>query len=401
MIYDIGIIGAGISGVFAAYKISKEQKKCKTILIELGRPPLKRRRQLEGWLGALPGSDGKLYMSDVDKCSSILGARKSKSCTNFVLNTIKNISDLKVVKDKGPLSSMQKKIQKNGFNLELNDYSQMSTKDIHNLSKFLSNFIDTSGCVTYSFDNEVFSVSKSKGTFVIQTQLQEIKCKKILVCAGRSGWRWSTDLFKKMGIVESNDISKYGIRLEMPASVMKDFGKSTCSLLKDNIEIGPINWYGTVIPEDHVDMAISAFRSNENRWKTDKVSFNLIGNITNKNRGCEQTDRLAKLAFVLGNDRIVKERVSSILTDKSIISIIPEYNWVKDGLKSILSLVPEIQSKAYFHIPTIITSTPQINVAQNMETEVDGLFVAGESCGIRGILSAAITGSAAVDGMIG
>src|SRR5574339_575618 len=115
----------------------------------------------------------------------------------------------------------------------------------------------------------------------------------------------------------------------MNSTHLKDFNKSNCTLTKgSDLEIGPFSWYGTVIPEDHLDLAISAFRSNENRWKTDKVSFSLIGNRPFPNTGFEETDRMGKLAFVLANDRVIKERVSAILTKKSRISIIDEYNWL-------------------------------------------------------------------------
>ena len=63
--YDIGIIGAGVAGAFAALRIAKEYKNFKTIVFDLGRPPMKRRRQLEGWFGCLPNSDGKFYLSDL------------------------------------------------------------------------------------------------------------------------------------------------------------------------------------------------------------------------------------------------------------------------------------------------------------------------------------------------
>jgi len=66
MIYDVGIIGAGVAGSFASLKLAKEHKNVKAILFDLGRPPMKRRRQLEGWLGCLPNSDVKLYLSHIN-----------------------------------------------------------------------------------------------------------------------------------------------------------------------------------------------------------------------------------------------------------------------------------------------------------------------------------------------
>ena len=395
--FDVGIIGAGVAGAFATYKMAKDHKNTKTILFDLGRPPMKRRRQLEGWLGCLPNSDGKLYLNDIDKVADLTGLRKAKSAFTYLKHILHNVDDFKVTKDKSPSASMEKKLSKSGYQVSLNDYIQIYPKDIHLLSKYMADTIEKSGNVTFSFDNEVKSIHKQKGAFVVVTDTQEYKCKKLIIAVGRSGWRWAKDLFTNFGIVDNNDVAKFGIRVEINSGMMKDFNKSNCTLTKDNIEIGPLSWYGTVIPEDHLDLAISAFRSNENRWKSDKVSFSLIGNQPFPNTGFEQTDRIGKLTFILANDRIIKERVSSIMNGRSKISIIPEYNWLRDSIAQLAVVIPEILTKGYFHVPTITPSAPKINIGSNLETEVEGMFVVGESAGVHGILSAGLMGLIAAD----
>jgi len=392
-VFDVGIIGAGVAGAFAAYKLAKENKNIRVIIFDLGRPPLKRRRQLEGWLGCLPNSDGKLYLSNLDKVAEVVGGRKSKSSFNFFKKVMSNVGEFEETKDRSPNVSVEKKLKKIGYDISLNDFIQIYPKDIHSLSKYMSEFIEDQKNITYSFDNEVKNIHKKKNQFTITTEGQEYKCKKLIVSVGRSGWRWAKDLYANFGIIDNNDVAKFGIRLEMNAPNMKEFNKSNCTLIKnDEVEIGPFSWFGTVIPEDHLDMAISAFRSNENRWKTDKVSFSLIGNRPFSEKGFEQTDRIGKLTFVLSNDRIIKERVSNIIAGKSKISIIPEYHWLKDTLLELSAAIPEITTKAQYHVPTIMPMAPKINLGNNLESEIDGMFVAGESAGIHGILAAATTG---------
>jgi len=395
--FDVGIIGAGVAGAFATLKLAKDHKNVKAILFDLGRPPMKRRRQLEGWLGCLPNSDGKLYQSDVSKVAELTGLRRAKSAHTWFRHVLEQVDEFKVIKDRAPTTSLEKKIKKLGYDIALNDHIQIYPKEIHALSKHMAELIEVGKNITFNFDSEVVRIVKQKNVFVITTEEHEYRCKKIIIAVGRSGWRWARALYGSFGIVDNNDIARFGIRVETNSSVMKDFNRSNCTLTKSDLEIGPLSWYGTVIPEDHIDLAISAFRSNENRWKTDKVSFNLIGNRPFPDTGFEQTDRIGKLTFVLANDRIIKERVSTILTGKSRISIIPEYEWLKPVITELSAIIPEITTKAYFHVPTIVPSAPKINIGDNLETEVDGMFVAGESAGIHGILSAGIMGIIAAD----
>lgn len=396
-IFDVGIIGAGVAGAFATMRMVKEHKTTKTIVFDLGRPPMKRRRQLEGWLGCLPNSDGKLYLNDITKVSEITGLRKAKSAFTYVKSVLSNIDNFKITKDRSPNVSMQKKIVSNGYQLAMNDFIQIYPKDIHALSKYMAETIEQHKNISFSFDNEVVSIYKQKNIFTISTTEGEYRCKKLIIAVGRSGWRWAKSLYASFGIIDSNDIAKFGIRVETNSSVMKDFNKSNCTLTKEGIEIGPLSWYGTVIPEDHIDLAISSFRSNENRWKSDKVSFNLIGDRPFPGAGFEQTDRIGKLAFVLANDRIIRERISTVLAGKSKISLIQEYGWLADAIQDISKVVPEISTKGYFHVPTITPSAPKINIGDNLETEIEGMFVVGESAGVHGILSAATMGVIACD----
>lgn len=395
--FDVGIIGAGVAGAFATLKLAKDHKNVKAILFDLGRPPMKRRRQLEGWLGCFPNSDGKLYQTDIGKVAQLTGLRRAKSAFTWFKHVLEEVDDFKIIKDRSPIASMDKKIKKLGYEITLNDYVQIYPKEIHALSKHMAELIEKDKNITFNFDSEVVRITKQKNVFIVSTEDHEYRCKKIIVAVGRSGWRWARDLYKNFGIIDNNDVARFGIRVETNSSVMKDFNKSNCTISRPDLEIGPLSWFGTVIPEDHLDLAISAFRSNENRWKTDKVSFNLIGNRPFPGAGFEETDRMGKLAFVLANDRIVKERISAILTEKSRISVIEEYSWLKPAIEELSTIIPEITSKAYFHVPTIIPSAPPINIGDNLETEVDGMFVVGESAGIHGILAAGIMGIIAAD----
>jgi thioredoxin reductase len=397
-IFDVAIVGCGMAGVFALYKLATTHKNMKVIAFDIGRPPRKRRQQIFGWLGCLPSGDGKLYLNDLDKVVDLTGTRKVKTAHNQFSKILSNVGDFEIIKDRAPNVSLVKKLTKHGYDVSLNNYTQLYPKDIHALSKYISSVIEVNKNITCVFDNEVLQVYKNKKYFTLQTESkQEYYCKKLIIAGGRGGWRWVKDLYSKFDLIENNDTAHFGVRIETTSTHLKDFNKSNCTIIGNNLELGPFSWFGSIIPEDHTDMAITAFRSNEARWKSDKVSFNLIGARPFPGTGFEQTDRIGKLTFILTNDRILKERVSTLVAGRSKISIIPEYSWLKETLPELGLIIPEIMTKAYFYIPTISPMVPKINIGNDLSTEIDGMFVVGESAAVHGLLSAAVMGLIAAD----
>jgi uncharacterized FAD-dependent dehydrogenase len=393
--FHTAIIGSGVAGTFAALKLTKENKGSKIILFDQGRPQGKRRRSGEGFLGYFPTSDGKLYLSDIEKISNIVGLAKTNKALKYFYSYVSNIFDCNVIKDPGLKTNMEKRVRKNGFNIIKNNYIQVIPKEIHTLSKKIAADLDKR--ITMCFDDEVETITKIKNLFIIKSSYKEIAAKKVIICSGRSGWRWTKNLFESFNIIENNNIAKFGIRVEASNSVMKDFHKSSCSLIKDGLELGPMSWNGTIIPEDHVDLAISSFRSNEARWKSDKMSFDLIGHREFSGDGFNEMSRIGQLTFVWLNDRVVKEKISTIISGKSKISIIPEYNWLSETLKEINNFIPDLINKGYYHAPTILPIVPKINISNKLETDIENMYVGGEASGVSGLLAAALMGIIAAD----
>lgn len=394
--YDVIIVGAGVGGVFSALRIALEHK-AKTLLIDLGAGPAKRRRQLEGWLGSFPAGDGKLYPNDLDQILDLVDGRKAKPAAKWVTDIMGQANPMKLIKDSIPSSLIQKKIKSLDFEIKQNNYYQWKPDSIHKLSKLINSDIETNPNIEFSFNNEVYKIMKKRGLFQISTQNGDFYAKKIILAVGRSGWRWATKTYKELGICANDDYAKFGMRIELSCQYMKDFNRSHCSIVRPDLELGPFSWNGTIIPEDHADLVISAFRSNEERWRTEKVSFSLIGKRYYKDQGCYQSDRLAKLAYLLFNDRVSKERVRLFLRNKSQLSLLPEYSWLVSSIKEIEAFIPNIMTKGFFHIPHILPLPAEVRLSPNLESEMDNLFIVGESAGIRGIMGAAISGTIAAD----
>jgi uncharacterized FAD-dependent dehydrogenase len=406
--YDIGIIGAGVAGSFAALRLAEKHRNLKTIMFEFGPPPpnclrrdpiriKRRRRQLEGWFGCWPTGDGKVYSGDLEKVLDIADGRRVKNINKWFFHKLNEVNPINPSKSRQPSASVQRKINDLGFELVLHDYHQWTPDPIHQLSRLTFERIENAKNVEFSFDNEVYGFLKKRGGFLVSTNCGDYTCKKLILCAGRSGWRWVKELYDNLGILVANDIGRYGIRVELPAQYLKEFNKSHCTMERDDLRIGPLCWGGSVIQEDHADVTIAAFRSNEDRWKTDKVFFSITKEFEFPGEACQQLERIAGLSFLLSNDRVGRERIKTFTRGDSQLSLLPEYSWLADTLKGIEPVFPNLIGRRYLHVPEIDTITSVIRIGSNLETEVNGLFVAGESAGVKGIAAAGISGATAAE----
>lgn len=407
--YDIGIIGAGIAGCFAALRLAEKHKNLKVILFELGPPPpnwirkdpirvKRRRRQLEGWFGCFPTGDGKVYPADVQKVNQIADGRRVKSIEKWFNSHLDSVYKAKLSVQKPPTVAAQKRIKEQGFEIALHDYYQWYPNEIHQLSREIAEKIEKNGNISVMFDCEVFDFLKDKGIFKINTSDGEFEAKKLILGVGRSSWRWVNRQYERFGILNNSKFFQYGFRVEIPGQYMKEFNRSHCSMTDGYLSIGPLCWGGSVVQEDHSDVTIASFRSNEPRWHTDKVFFSLLTSAESENPR-DQLDRISKLAFLLSGDRVGRERVKSFLKKDSAnqLCLIPEYKWIKDSFSSIEKIFPNF-GRGYLHTPDIVPMMANINVSSKLETDVEGLFVAGESANIMGIAAAGISGGIAAEG---
>lgn len=389
MEYDVAIIGSGMSGTMAALRAIEKYKNAKIIVFEIGKKWGKRRRQLEGFLGAFPFSDGKIYEN----------LSLDKDILNWVNEYFKAAGPMKLNKDPGPSSSAKKILSENGWKIKLNNYFQWKPEYIHQLSKLIANKFEKSD-LTFKFDTEVEFINKEENFILTTAKKETFFAKNVIVASGKSGWRWVTELYKNIGLKTNDDYATFGVRIEAPSSFMKEY-KCHSILTKDQLTVGPFNWFGSIIPEDHADLVISSFRSNEDRWKTDKVSFEFNKTIKFENQGVYQSDRIGKLSLILFNDKVSKERIRLFIKNKSQLNLLKEYNWMHSALQELDKIMPEISLKGNLCVPNIVPIPAKINLTDVFKTEIDGLYVVGENTGNNDILFAACSGITAIDNILG
>ena len=395
-IADVGIIGCGTAGTFSAYKIAKDYPNTKCIVFEGGRGPSKRRFQMQGFLGLLPNSDGKLYMHDVDDIQKLCKTKKTRAAYNWLCDNLHNTLNTNIIDDTAPYRSTIKRIKNNGFSLAKRDYIQVIPREIHALSKVIADKLNSNINITQRFDDEIMNIEYNKKQFTITSYSgEQTMCKKLILASGRSGFRWTNQLFNEFGLTSKEKVIRYGIMAEMQATSLKEYNKANCIISNEDLEIGPLNWLGSVVPEDHYDMVLSSFRANESRWASDKVLFNVLGK-HNVEDNVKQLDRIGQLTFILTNERVIKEKISALLTNKAKISILPEYNWLPEAISKIESFMPGIINGS-FYTPTLLPIVPKMKLNTQLQTEHKDLILCGETTGYSGLLFAILSGIIAGD----
>ena len=155
--WDIGIIGAGPAGVFAALRLAERHRNLKVVVFEFGPPPpnclrqdpihvKRRRRQLEGYLGCFPTGDGKIYLEeDTEKVLEIADGRRVRAVKDWLASQLNEVNAQKNLKSKQPSPTLKKAIYDNGFDLIVHNYDQWNPDQIHQLSKISSERIESAG----------------------------------------------------------------------------------------------------------------------------------------------------------------------------------------------------------------------------------------------------------------
>ena len=397
--YDIGIIGAGVAGSIAAYRISQKHPDLQVALFDIGKPPGKRRRQLEGFMGSLPAGDGKLYPNDIEELISpsngnkILDGRKVRPIGDEVISWIESVGKTKLTKTSKISASLLRKLNKEFVVQEL-DYYSWHPNQIHQFSKEISSSFEGSNIIQL-FDTIITKITKIKDDFHVFSHNAEFLCKKIIIATGRSGWKYVGELLSELNVKTEDNVAQYGIRAEIPTKFMNDFNESHSLITDGYHEVGPLCWGGSVIPEDHADnLVISAFRSNEDRWKSEKVSFAITTKTTG---GSSEADRISKLAFLLLNDRVSREKIKSFMKGESQLSSLSEFQELKPIIEQLNKYIPDLISQGSFYAPMLIPHPATTKLNSDLETECSGCYLAGEAADIFGIVSAMTTGMIAAD----
>ncbi|MFA9397688.1 MAG: NAD(P)/FAD-dependent oxidoreductase [Clostridiaceae bacterium] len=440
-IYDVVIVGAGASGVFAAYELAKADKNLNILMIEKGHTLEKRKCPI----------DGKKIKSCINckTCNIMNGFGGSGSLSDGKYNITNNFGGelYKYIGEEEALNLMEYVDEVNCslgdtnaklFSTENSNLKNEALKyDLHLLDAKVRHFGTDGNLVILSnmyeylktrisikFDCTVIDIEKNEEGFLTKTDKEDIKSKYLILSTGRSGSKWISKTCEKLDIETRSNRVDIGIRVEIPAAtfahITDDVYESKIvyrtEKYSDLVRTFCMNPYGQVVNENtNGIVTVNGHSYEDKKLQSNNTNFALLvaNNFTEpfKNSN-EYGESIARLSNMLGGGvlvqrfedlvkgrRTTEHRISksflkptlnatpgdlSLVIPKrqldDIIEMIYALDKIAPGTANGDTLLYGVEVKFY---------NSKVEVSNNLETKIKGLFILGDCSGVTHSLSQA------------
>ena len=439
--YDVIIIGAGAGGVFMAYEFAKLGKSIDVLMIERGGPIEKRRCPIDGkkvtscvhckicsimngFGGAGGMSDGKYNITNSfgGDLWTHTGRDEALALMEYVdsVNLAMGGADAKLYStaDSGIKAEALR------YDLHLLDAkvrhlgTDRNRLILSNIYEFVRDKIDI------HFYEEVLSVEKRDGKFIVATDKDTYSSDYTAAAAGRSGSKWISKLCEGFGIETHSNRVDIGVRVELPAAVFEHITKKVyeskivyrTKKYGDLVRTFCMNPYGEVVNENtNGIITVNGHSYADPAYHTENTNFALL--VSNKFSEPFRDSNLygesiARLSNMLGGGVLVQrfgDLISGRRTNQhrfsqcfleptlkatpgdlslvipkrqldDIIEMIYALDKIAPGTANCDTLLYGVEVKFY---------NSKVSVDEKLETSVKGLYILGDGSGVTHSLSQA------------
>jgi uncharacterized FAD-dependent dehydrogenase len=373
MIYDVVIVGAGSAGIMAALEITSKSK-LSVLLIEQVKRLHDSRNVSNGWFGGSAKSDVRIF-DDNDFGGSVQTPALFKALTAHLKRHMNgNIRYLKNKLGKRELKGLQDL----GIQVvEPNTYVIGSDKMIQ-----IENSVqkELQGIITIKSNCRIERVDKYRGEFYLYSADDEVFiAKKCILALGRGGANWASSALQSMKIDCESTEYELGVRVEFPEKAASHFGSPNFCLRFGQYRTSTISTKCIVEMENVDELKTSNVRSITGKT-THSASVCLLKRFKSSTP-LNDVVRLVKMANVLADEQLLREPASKWLTGNSVLSPIPEYASMKDGLNKLFDVFPLARKRANIYAPEARLNTVKFRLSNDMETNITGLYIAGDMSG--------------------
>lgn len=440
--YDIIIAGAGASGVFMAYELTKLNCNAKVLMVDKGAPlekrlcPIKKGvtptcvkcspcHIMNGYGGAGTLSDGKYNITTQfgGDLHRYVGVEKALELMEYVDGVL---CDMGGAEAKLYTTDSKLKTEALHYDLHLLDAKVRhlgTDRNIEILGKifdYISTHIET------EFYTTLKKVEKSNdGSFKVTTDKgEEYLCRDLVLAAGRSGSKWISSVCDDLGIKQKKNRVDIGVRVELPAEIFKHITDEVyeskivyqTDKYNDLVRTFCMNPYGEVVSENtNGIVTVNGHSYADPALRTENTNFALlVANTFTEpfEDSNEYGESIARLSNMLGGG-VLLQRFGDLVKGRRSSQRRMEKCFTRPTLKATpgdLSLViPKRQLddiiEMIYALDKIAPGTAnedtllygvevkfynmKVDVDENLETVIPGLYALGDGSGVTHSLSQA------------
>lgn len=439
--YDVVIVGAGASGVFTSYELVKTNPNIKVLMIEKGHN-LERRvcpidgvkiktcvhcqicNIMNGYGGAGSLSDGKYNITNNfgGDLYKYVGHEEAIDLMNYVDKVLCEMGGSEAKLYSTANSKLKSKALQ--YDLHLLDAKVRHLGTDRNLVILANIYKYLNGKIEMVFDTEVTDIKKEDEGFSVITENETFECKDLILATGRSGSKWISKVCHKNGIKTESNRVDIGVRVELPAEIFDHITEEVyeskiiykTKKYNDMVRTFCMNPHGEVVSENtNGIITVNGHSYSDPKLHTNNTNFALL--VSNKftepfKESNEYGESIARLSNMLGGGVIVQrfgdlvngrrtsdKRMAKSFTNPTlkatpgdlslvipkrqlddIIEMIYALNNIAPGTANEDTLLYGVEVKFY---------NSKVEVDNNLETSIKGLYVLGDGSGVTHSLSQA------------
>ncbi len=446
--YDVAIIGCGISGIFAGYELTKRNPGLKVVMIEQGNDIFERHCPIvankikdcircktcdimRGFGGAGAFSDGKFnfttefggWLNDYLEDKEVMELINYVDSVNVEFGATKEMFSTYTPEAK----AIEKKALENDLHLLQAAVKHLGTENnLEILKKLYKHLLEH---LEMLCNTQVLNITPSGDSYAIELRNEKtIECKYLIVAPGRSGAEWFSQQCKQLKLDMINNQVDIGVRVELPAKVFEHITDVVyeSKLVYRTKQYGDLvrtfcmNPYGHVVSEN-VDgiVTVNGHSYTDPSLRSENTNFALL--VSNRfthpfNEPYQYGKRIASLSNMLGGGVLVQRfgdlikgartnshrlgqsfthptlnatpgDLSLVLTKRhldNIIEMIYALDKIAPGTANYDTLLYGVEVKFY---------SSRLELTKELETKLPNMFAIGDGAGVtRGLSQASASG---------